>query len=81
MNRLCEGIAICHLPLLKWHEAGGDLLIFCYFITLGAFVAVSSRTLAMIPGKQQFKFAPVRVNPECSTPSSISSARFTIPKD
>jgi len=81
VNRLVEWMAIYPLPLQKWHEAGGDLLLFCYFVALGAFVAVSSRTIAMIPGMQKLKSAPARVNPKCSTPSSISSAHSTILKD
>jgi hypothetical protein len=81
VNRLAGFLAITPLPLLLWYEAGGDLLIFCYLIALGTALALRSKALAIAPGMQNFKFAAVKANPKCSTQSSTSSTRSTIPKD
>jgi hypothetical protein len=81
VSRMSEGLAFDPLPIVLWHESEGDLLIFCYLIVLGIVMARSSRTMASIPGRQNFKFAVVKDHPECSTPSSISSTLSTIPKD
>jgi len=81
MMRIGIWLAALGIPILLWHECGEDVGVFCYRIGLGAVTSLRSRGLVPVPVRNPLHSFAARNNAECSTPSFISSTRFSAPTD
>jgi hypothetical protein len=78
MIRLASAIAAVMICILFWHECGEDLGVFCYRIGMGAFTALRSRALVVVPVSQN---RLARTRAACSRQFGISSTHYIVRTD
>ena len=76
MIRRIHWLAPANMLVLLWQECGENPAVFCYRISMGAFVTAKSRGFGRLPAlkiRQRFSAA-------CSNPSAIFSTDSTTSK-
>lgn len=78
MIRLGAILAALITTLILWHECGEDLGVFCYRIGLGAFSAMRSRAVVLVPVMANHR---ARTRAACLNQSGIFSTPCSTPRD
>lgn len=78
MIRLGVVIAALITTIILWHECGEDLGVFCYRIGLGAFSALRTRAVVLVPVLASHR---ARTRAACLNQSDTFSTHSIAPRD